>query len=61
MADAMEELGKAIDRLDNFAHGLVLPLPDALHVKVLRDALPEVVKELKAWFVAVTGENPWEE
>ncbi len=55
-----EALGQAIDRLDALAHSLALPLPASIHVTCLRGQIPEVVGELKAAFVQVTGENPWE-
>lgn len=58
--DANNELGEAIDQLDNYAHALKLPLRAEMHVEQMRVALPEVVKRLKAAFVEVTGENPWE-
>lgn len=60
MTDEVNELGEAIDQLDNYAHALLLPLDPKTHVKCLREGLPEVVKRLKAAFVNVTGENPWE-
>jgi hypothetical protein len=56
----INELGEAIDGVDNLAHALLLPLRPEMHVQQLRIALPEKVKELKAAFVKVTGENPWE-
>lgn len=58
--DAKELLGQAIDRVDNLAHGLEIPMSGEFHVKQLKVLLPEVVRELKKGFVAVTGENPWE-
>lgn len=60
MEDAMEILGQAIDKVDNLAHGLQLPMPGDFHVKQLKSLLPDAVRELKRGFVAVTGENPWE-
>lgn len=57
----LEMLGQAIDRVDNLSHGLVIPMPADFHLQQLKKILPEVVKELKAGFVAVTGENPWDE
>ena len=59
MTEEMEELGQAIDRVDSLAHGLQLPIHDHMHVEQLKSLLPEVVSELKAAFVKVTGENPW--
>ena len=58
MDDKLEMLGQAIDRVDSLAHGLVMPMPADFHLQQLKKILPEVVKELKAGFVAVTGENP---
>ena len=52
-------LGEAIDSLDNVANALQLPLPDSMHVQVLRKRLPDIVNKLKTEFVAVTGNNPW--
>ena len=60
MIDEMEELGQAIDRVDFLAHGLQIPMPDSVHVSQLKVILPDVVAELKAAFVKVTGKNPWE-
>ncbi len=60
MSDKTEPLGLAIDRLDSTACGLVLPLPPSQHLAMLKEILPEIVRELKAGFVQVTGENPWE-
>ena len=61
MDDKLEMLGQAIDRVDSLTHGLVIPMPADFHLQQLKKILPEVVKELKAGFVAVTGENPWDE
>jgi hypothetical protein len=33
---------------------------DHMHVEQLKILLPEVVAELKAAFVKVTGQNPWD-
>lgn len=56
----IEELGQAIDGVDNLAHALMLPFRPDKQVEVLRTALPEKVKALKAAFVKITGENPWD-
>ena len=60
MNDAMEELGQAIDRVDNLDGALQLPMPAQFHVDQLKKLIPECVRDLRAAFVKVTGENPWE-
>lgn len=59
MNDANEELGQAIDTVDNLAHALLLGMPAQFHVDQLKVDLPEVVQRLKLAFAKVTGENPW--
>ena len=55
-----ENLGQAIDRLENVMYTIQLPLKPEMHLEQLRKLIPEIVKELKSWFVETTGENPWE-
>lgn len=59
--DQKDRLGRLADRIDNLTHAMALPLPDSVHLQALRDAMPELRDELKAIYVEVTGENPWEE
>jgi hypothetical protein len=61
MEDPNDSLGRAIDKIDNLAHALILPMPPDFHVKAMKEALPYAVAELKRCFVLVTGENPWED
>jgi hypothetical protein len=56
-----DKFGEAIDKLENLAFALKMPLRDSMHVNQLRTALPEVVAELKAAYVHEFGDNPWEE
>jgi hypothetical protein len=56
----LEDLGVLIDRLDNLAHALKMPLRPEMHVSVLRDSLPKLVKQFKAAYAKELGENPWE-
>lgn len=60
MADAKEDLGTTIDRLDSLAHGLLMAMPADFHLKMMKSTLPEVVRDLKKNYVAVTGDNPWD-
>ena len=56
----IEDLGTLIDRLDNLAHALNLPLRAEMHVEQMRLALPNLVKDFKAAYVHEMGEDPWE-
>ena len=60
MNDSSEKLGQAIDSLENMLFALQMPLPATMHVEQFRNSLPEIVENLKAGFVEVVGENPWE-
>ena len=59
-AEPTEQLGLLIDKLDNLAHALLLPMPAEFHVKQMKSALPECVAEFKRLYAEITGENPWE-
>lgn len=59
MNQAAEELGQAIDQVENLRSAITLPLPDHLHVQALRSSLPDVTMRLKRAFVELTGEDPW--
>lgn len=55
-----DALGQDIERLDNLAHALLLPMPPDFHVKQLKESLPKVVAEFKKHYAAAFGWNPWE-
>lgn len=57
--EAQENLGQTIDRLDSVAHALNLAMPADFHVRQMKSLLPEIVSDLKKYFAAVTGEDPW--
>lgn len=59
MTNEQEQLGQQIDTLDSLAHALNMPLPPEMHVNTLRTVLPDLVTDMRAAFVALTGENPW--
>lgn len=56
----MEEIAEQIDKLENLAAALQMPMPDRIHVQAFRAALPEIITELKAGYLAAGGENHWE-
>lgn len=58
--EAQEELGRLIDNLDGVAHAMHIPIPDAMHMEVLRQEIPKLVEDFKNSFYRVTGYNPWE-
>lgn len=58
--DQIEAIGEVADTIDNLIAALGMPLPDKLHVKGLRESLPEISATLKRIVVEVSGENPWE-
>lgn len=60
MTDPTETLGKAIDRVDNLAHALTLPLAPESHLQNLRVSLPEAVQDLKDAYVRLFNVDPWE-
>jgi hypothetical protein len=55
-----EMFGEQIDRLENLNGALQLPLRAEMHVQQLKQALPEVIENLKKAYVQEFGENPWE-
>ena len=55
-----DALGEDIERLDNLAHALLLPMPADFHVKQLKESLPETVRAFKKHYAEAFGWNPWE-
>lgn len=58
--DDCETLGLLADKMDNFAHGALLPLPAHIHVAALTGAVEDARDELKA-FLRSKGFDPWGE
>jgi hypothetical protein len=46
-AETAEKVGEVADTLDNLIHALMLPMPADLHVKALKESLPELRDSLK--------------
>lgn len=55
-----EDLGKLIDEIENLVYALQIPVPADMHVKTLKELIPEKVTRLKKIYVEITGENPWD-
>lgn len=60
MEEKYEKLGQLIDRIENIQYALNLQIPAEIHLDAVRGSLPEIVKELKASFIEITGNNPWD-
>ncbi|MGN7786792.1 hypothetical protein ACTJIJ_19825 [Niabella sp. 22666] len=54
-----EEFGRTIDRIDNLAAGLNMPLPPQMHIDQLKKILPDISADLKKVFTEIFEENPW--
>ncbi len=57
----LAKLGRLADTADNLAGASKLPMRAEMHVEQLRSGLERMSKELKALYVAMSGDNPWEE
>lgn len=56
-SDVMERIGQLADKADNFFHGpRVQPQMEA---DCLRHGMHQIRDELRAIFIEVTNENPW--
>lgn len=55
----MEKIAEIIDRIENLRSSLSMPIPDAIHVQALREALPELHQDLKAAYLDAGGEDFW--
>lgn len=56
-----EDFGRLIDRIENLTFGLNMPLTNDTHVRVFKEAMPNIVEELKAIYECISGENPWKD
>ena len=58
--DEHEEFGQRIDQLENYIFAMNMPLSPEMHVDQMKKGLGEVVPILKAVYVELFGENPWQ-
>lgn len=49
--DKYDTFGRLIDKLDNYANALLIPVPAELTVKILKECLPKLVAEFKKSYV----------
>jgi hypothetical protein len=55
----LEELGRLIDKLDNINEASKIPISAELHLAGLKDAIPNIRKELFGIYTALGGEDVW--
>ena len=56
----MEELVvETIDRLNNLIAAMTLPMPAEIHLKALKESLPEIRDGLKEAYLDAGGEDHW--
>jgi len=60
MEEKFEQLGRAIDDVENLSFALKMNIPAEMHVDQPRKYLPGIIEKLKQSFVELSGENPWE-
>lgn len=58
--EAKEQLGRAIDRVDNMYHALMIPMSDEFHIEQFKQILPDIIKELKSSYEEVFEEKIWD-
>lgn len=47
------------DTADNYAVAATLPLPATMHTEQLRTGMERIAAELKQLYVAMSGDDPW--
>lgn len=55
----MEEIAEVIETLDNLIAAMSLNIPAQMHLDTLRGSLPEQRDKLKAAYIALGGEDYW--
>jgi hypothetical protein len=58
--DNLEKVGILVDRLENLAAILQIPMNPLIHIDQMQKVLPELAEELKTIYKEESGENPWE-
>ena len=58
--EQLGEMGKAADSLDNLISAAAMPLPLAQKLQYTLDTIRELSARLKAVYMDVSGDNPWE-
>ncbi len=56
---ALERMGQLIDQLDNIGMSMQIPMPPEIHLKALRESVPEIRSEVRAIYDQLGGEDVW--
>ena len=56
-----EFIARIADKCDNYLGAMKIPMRPEMHLKVIQTFLEELSKDAKAIYVAMTGDNPWDE
>lgn len=60
MATTIQEIGDMADTMDNLVAATQMKLPAEFHLQQLKGNLIEMSAQIKEYYVAMTGENPWD-
>ncbi len=56
---ALERMGQLIDQLDNIGLSMQIPMPPEIHLKALRESVPEIGNEVRAIYDLLGGTDVW--
>lgn len=57
--EAIEEVGKAADSIDNLLHAMRMPLPASTHLQCVASSLGVMKETLRQAHIALSGNDPW--
>jgi hypothetical protein len=57
----LDQIADLAERCSNLHAATSLPLNSEMHLEALKPALKEMAAQLRAIYVAATGEDPWED
>ena len=59
--EQLEELGRLADMANNLAAASQLPVSPVIHIAGMRQGLIDIDRALKALYIEITGDDPWED
>jgi len=59
--EQLDKLGRLADIANNLAAASQLPVPPAVHIEGMRQGLIDIDKALRALYVEISGDDPWED